>query len=220
MLQEEEQRQNRRVRDTSQYLDRSWPSRVQEGEQMGSPVPLLAGLYTFSITFMTPHADGLARNEHLWIIKLRITLARARELLQLSPTSDNQPTLISSGPWTPPQQPYWSILSYFNVSLRSWFNSSRVYDAPSRANHLHLSKGSKYCYFKATQPAQTLHRSSQGGRAGILMVSLVVTEVKHVALALIFMEEEDGLSSEEVDSDYFCSLGVKRGTSFRGVALR
>ena len=65
MLQEEEQRQNRRVRDTSQYLDRSWPSRVQEGEQMGSPVPLLAGLYTFSITFMTPHADGLARNEHL-----------------------------------------------------------------------------------------------------------------------------------------------------------
>lgn len=52
------------------------------------------------------------------------------------------------------------------------------------------------------------------------MVSLVVTEVKHVALALIFMEEEDGLSSEEVDSDYFCSLGVKRGTSFRGVALR
>jgi hypothetical protein len=49
---------------------------------------------------------------------------------------------------------------------------------------------------------------------------LVLVEVKPIALALILVEEEDSLGREEVDPDYLCGLGVKRGTSLKGIALR
>ncbi len=222
-LREEEQRQNRRVRDISQFRDHSWPLLVQEDERIHSLAPLPVDLHTFLITFLTPHTDCLAWNEHLWIIKLRITLSRVRELPQCSPVIDSQLILSPAGLKIPPRQPYWPISSYFNVSLRSWFNSRRVEDASSRANHLDSAKGSEDRSFKAIQPAHILHRSSQEWRIRrirILIGSLVLVEVEPIAFALILMKEENGLCCKEVDSDYFCSLCLKGVTSLKGMALR
>lgn len=45
-------------------------------------------------------------------------------------------------------------------------------------------------------------------------------EVKSIAFALVFVEEEYGLGSEEVDSDDLGSLGGGGSTSLKGTALR
>jgi hypothetical protein len=49
---------------------------------------------------------------------------------------------------------------------------------------------------------------------------LVLLEVEPIAFALILVEEEDSLGREEVDPDYLGGLGVKGGTSLKGIALR